>query len=192
MAHKKGQGSVRNGRDSVSKRRGVKAFGGESVTAGNIIVRQCGTKFEAGRNVGTGRDWTLFALVDGKVLFDKQSRRVKTPVARSRRHRRVKRRRATVRRGPSLPFCFLRSGGRIRQSGRTWTGVSLLVDLQGSGFEAPVRWPFGLGNRGGSKAPEDWRTPRRWRADADPGTQRANFRLREFSPRPSPHGRGPE
>ena len=76
MAHKKGQGSVRNGRDSVSKRLGVKRFGGEAVTAGSIIIRQRGTKFIAGANVGTGRDWTLFALVDGKVLFDKNSRRV--------------------------------------------------------------------------------------------------------------------
>ena len=76
MAHKKGQGSVRNGRDSVSKRLGVKEFGGEFVTAGSILVRQRGTKFFAGRNVGTGRDWTLFALVDGQVLFDKDSRRV--------------------------------------------------------------------------------------------------------------------
>lgn len=76
MAHKKGQGSVRNGRDSVSKRLGVKCFGGEVVSAGSIIVRQRGTKFIAGANVGTGRDWTLFALVDGKVLFDKNSRRV--------------------------------------------------------------------------------------------------------------------
>jgi large subunit ribosomal protein L27 len=76
MAHKKGQGSVRNGRDSVSKRLGVKAFGGEFVTAGSIIVRQRGTKFVAGANVGTGRDWSLFALKDGKVLFDKGSKRV--------------------------------------------------------------------------------------------------------------------
>ena len=76
MAHKKGQGSVRNGRDSVSKRLGVKAFGGEFVTAGSIIVRQRGTKFVAGANVGTGRDWSLFALKDGKVLFDKDSKRV--------------------------------------------------------------------------------------------------------------------
>ena len=76
MAHKKGQGSVRNGRDSVSKRLGVKRFGGEFVTAGSILVRQRGTKFTAGRNVGTGRDWTLFALVDGKVLFDKDSKRI--------------------------------------------------------------------------------------------------------------------
>ena len=76
MAHKKGQGSVRNGRDSVSKRLGVKRFGGELVTAGSILIRQRGTKFQAGQNVGTGRDWTLFALKDGKVLFDKGSRRI--------------------------------------------------------------------------------------------------------------------
>lgn len=76
MAHKKGQGSSRNGRDSVSKRLGVKRFGGEFVTAGSIIVRQRGTKFVAGRNVGTGRDWTLFALVDGNIKFDQESKRV--------------------------------------------------------------------------------------------------------------------
>ena len=76
MAHKKGQGSVRNGRDSVSKRLGVKRFGGEFVTAGSILVRQRGTKFQAGQNVGTGRDWTLFALKDGKVAFDKGSQRI--------------------------------------------------------------------------------------------------------------------
>jgi large subunit ribosomal protein L27 len=76
MAHKKGQGSVRNGRDSVSKRLGVKAYGGEQVTAGSIIVRQRGTKFVAGQNVGTGRDWTLFALKAGKVSFDRNGRRV--------------------------------------------------------------------------------------------------------------------
>ena len=76
MAHKKGQGSVRNGRDSVSKRLGVKEFGGTFVTAGSIIVRQRGSKFIAGQNVGTGRDWTLFALADGKVKFDKNGRRV--------------------------------------------------------------------------------------------------------------------
>jgi len=76
MAHKKGQGSVRNGRDSVSKRLGVKRFGGQFVNAGSILVRQRGTKFLAGQNVGTGRDWTLFALVDGKVNFDKNGRRV--------------------------------------------------------------------------------------------------------------------
>jgi large subunit ribosomal protein L27 len=85
MAHKKGGGSSRNGRDSVSKRLGVKEFGGQSVTAGSIIVRQRGTKFCAGENVGTGRDWTLFALVDGKVKFDRANRRVhilpETPAA---------------------------------------------------------------------------------------------------------------
>lgn len=76
MAHKKGQGSSRNGRDSVSKRLGVKAFGSEMVSAGSIIVRQRGSKFVAGANVGVGRDWTLFALVDGRVKFDKEGRRV--------------------------------------------------------------------------------------------------------------------
>jgi len=76
MAHKKGGGSVRNGRDSVSKRLGVKRFGGEMVTAGSILIRQRGTKFVAGKNVGVGRDWTLFALVGGKVLFDKGSKRI--------------------------------------------------------------------------------------------------------------------
>jgi large subunit ribosomal protein L27 len=76
MAHKKGQGSVKNGRDSVSKRLGVKAFGGEVISAGSIIVRQRGSKFLAGLNVGTGKDWTLFALKDGSVKFDKGSRRV--------------------------------------------------------------------------------------------------------------------
>jgi len=76
MAHKKGQGSVRNGRDSVSKRLGVKAFGGEWVSAGSILVRQRGTKFIPGQNVGVGRDWTLFALTDGTVSFDKNGRRV--------------------------------------------------------------------------------------------------------------------
>jgi large subunit ribosomal protein L27 len=76
MAHKKGQGSVRNGRDSISKRLGVKRFGGETVTAGSILIRQRGTKFVAGLNVGTGRDWTLFALKAGKVAFDKGSRRI--------------------------------------------------------------------------------------------------------------------
>jgi large subunit ribosomal protein L27 len=76
MAHKKGQGSVKNGRDSASKRLGVKAFGSEVVTAGSIIIRQRGSKFVAGRNVGTGKDWTLFALKDGTVKFDKNGRRV--------------------------------------------------------------------------------------------------------------------
>ena len=81
MAHKKGQGSVRNGRDSVSKRLGVKAFGGEVVSAGSIIVRQRGNKFVAGLNVGTGRDWTLFALKDGSIKFDQKGRRVNVVAA---------------------------------------------------------------------------------------------------------------
>ncbi len=76
MAHKKGAGSTTNGRESQSKRRGVKKFGGQAVIAGNIIVRQCGSKLHAGDNVGTGRDWTLFALKDGVVKFDKARRRV--------------------------------------------------------------------------------------------------------------------
>jgi len=76
MAHKKGQGSVKNGRDSQSKRLGVKKFGGESVVAGNIILRQRGTKFQPGKNVGLGRDYTIFALVDGTVRFDREGRRV--------------------------------------------------------------------------------------------------------------------
>jgi len=76
MAHKKGQGSSRNGRDSNSQRRGVKRFGGQQVTAGSILVRQLGTKFHPGRNVGMGRDFTLFALKDGVVEFDKNGRRV--------------------------------------------------------------------------------------------------------------------
>ncbi len=76
MAHKKGQGSSRNGRDSNGQRRGVKRFGGEQVTAGSILVRQVGTVFHAGRNVGTGKDYTLFALVDGVVKFDQEGRRV--------------------------------------------------------------------------------------------------------------------
>ena len=76
MAHKKGQGSVKNGRDSISKRLGVKAFGGEVVSAGSIIIRQRGSKFVAGKNVGVGRDWTLFALADGSVKFDQNGRRV--------------------------------------------------------------------------------------------------------------------
>jgi large subunit ribosomal protein L27 len=76
MAHKKGQGSVRNGRDSASKRLGVKRYGGQLVSAGSILIRQRGAKFVAGKNVGTGRDWTLFALVEGKVFFDQDSKRV--------------------------------------------------------------------------------------------------------------------
>ena len=74
MAHKKGQGSSRNGRDSNAKYRGVKAFGGQAVKTGGIIVRQCGTKFKPGRNVGRGRDDTLFALAEGTVHF--QGRKV--------------------------------------------------------------------------------------------------------------------
>ena len=76
MAHKKGQGSVKNGRDSRSKRLGVKKFGGQAVIAGNILVRQRGTKFHPGNGVGIGRDHTLFALLDGRVMFDRDSRRV--------------------------------------------------------------------------------------------------------------------
>ena len=76
MAHKKGQGSSRNGRDSNAQRRGVKRFGGEKVIAGNILVRQVGTKFHPGRGVGMGNDYTLFALVDGQVRFDREGRRV--------------------------------------------------------------------------------------------------------------------
>jgi large subunit ribosomal protein L27 len=76
MAHKKGQGSSRNGRESRAQRLGVKKFGGESVIAGNILIRQCGTKWHPGKNVGMGRDYTLFALTDGKVYFDREGRRV--------------------------------------------------------------------------------------------------------------------
>jgi len=76
MAHKKGQGSSRNGRYSHGQRRGIKRFGGETVTAGSILVRQCGTKKTAGLNVGMGRDYTLFALVDGVVSFDRDGKRV--------------------------------------------------------------------------------------------------------------------
>lgn len=71
MAHKKGEGSTSNGRDSNSKRLGVKLFGGQEAIAGNILVRQKGSKFHAGKNVGIGKDWTLFALVDGTVKFTK-------------------------------------------------------------------------------------------------------------------------
>jgi large subunit ribosomal protein L27 len=76
MAHKKGQGSTRNGRDSNPQKRGVKKFGGETVRAGNILIRQVGNRFRAGRNVGQGKDFTLFALIDGTVLFDQDSRRI--------------------------------------------------------------------------------------------------------------------
>jgi large subunit ribosomal protein L27 len=71
MAHKKGQGSSRNGRDSIGQRRGLKRAGGELVRAGNILMRQLGTTVHAGRNVGTGRDWTLYALIDGIVTFER-------------------------------------------------------------------------------------------------------------------------
>ena len=74
MAHKKGVGSSKNGRDSESKRLGVKKFGGEAVTTGNIIVRQKGTKFHPGNNVGMGKDYTLFALIDGVVKFEPHRR----------------------------------------------------------------------------------------------------------------------
>ncbi len=73
MAHKKGQGSTRNGRDSNAQRRGVKKFGGEYVVAGNIIVRQCGTKFHPGLNVGLGKDYTLFAKEEGVVKFENRA-----------------------------------------------------------------------------------------------------------------------
>jgi large subunit ribosomal protein L27 len=74
MAHKKGQGSSRNGRDSAGQRRGVKHFGGEVVKAGNILVRQLGTVLHPGKNVGVGRDWTLFALIDGVVKFERHGK----------------------------------------------------------------------------------------------------------------------
>jgi large subunit ribosomal protein L27 len=81
MAHKKGQGTSVNGRESHSKRLGIKKFGGEKVIAGNIIVRQRGTKHHPGKNVGVGRDWTLFALTDGQVKFDKLHRKVSVVTA---------------------------------------------------------------------------------------------------------------
>jgi len=83
MAHKKGQSSSRNGRDSNPKMRGVKVYGGQTIRAGGIIIRQCGTKFKPGRNVGLGRDFTLFALTDGIVEFNKAQRKVSVvaPVA---------------------------------------------------------------------------------------------------------------
>ena len=80
MAHKKGVGSTRNGRDSAAQRLGVKKFGGEAVVAGNIIIRQRGTKFHPGNNVGIGKDDTLFALIDGNVKFEKH-RRTRTQVS---------------------------------------------------------------------------------------------------------------
>ena len=74
MAHKKGAGSTKNGRDSNSKRRGVKRFGGQIVSAGNVLVRQCGTRFHPGNNVGLGKDYTLFSLVDGVVKFERKDK----------------------------------------------------------------------------------------------------------------------
>ncbi len=76
MAHKKGQSSSKNGSDSNSQRRGVKKYGGEAILAGGIIVRQCGTKFHPGLNVGLGKDYTLFALKDGTVKWDGAHRKV--------------------------------------------------------------------------------------------------------------------
>lgn len=77
MAHKKGQGSTRNGRDSNAQRLGIKAFGGETVTGGSILVRQRGTRFQPGRNVGQGKDDTLFAMVPGTVQFQDKGRQGK-------------------------------------------------------------------------------------------------------------------
>lgn len=74
MSHKKAAGSSKNGRDSNAQRRGVKKFGGEQVTAGNIIIRQCGTKIHPGNNVGMGKDFTLFAKIDGVVTFERKGR----------------------------------------------------------------------------------------------------------------------
>jgi large subunit ribosomal protein L27 len=76
MAHKKGQGSSRNGRDSNAQRRGVKRFGGEKVIAGNILVRQVGNKYHAGKGVGQGKDYTLYAMLAGEVQFDRKGRRI--------------------------------------------------------------------------------------------------------------------
>ena len=81
MAHKKGQGTSVNGRESHSKRLGIKMFGGEKILAGGIIVRQRGSKHHPGKNVGVGRDWTLFALKDGTVQFDKVHRKVSVVTA---------------------------------------------------------------------------------------------------------------
>jgi large subunit ribosomal protein L27 len=81
MAHKKGQGSVRNGRESHSKRLGIKVYGGEAILTGGIIVRQRGTRYLPGHNVGRGKDDTLFAMADGVVLFDRQGKRVKVVAA---------------------------------------------------------------------------------------------------------------
>ncbi len=81
MAHKKGQGSSRNGRDSQPQRRGVKRFSGQQVRAGNILVRQVGNRFHPGRGVGQGTDFTLYALLDGVVRFDREGRRVNVVAA---------------------------------------------------------------------------------------------------------------
>lgn len=81
MAHKKGQGSSRNGRDSLAQRRGVKKYGGEAVFPGNILIRQCGTRWHPGKNVGMGKDYTIFSLVEGKVYFDRKGRRINVELA---------------------------------------------------------------------------------------------------------------
>ncbi|MFN7840895.1 MAG: 50S ribosomal protein L27 [Pirellula sp.] len=81
MAHKKGQGSTRNGRDSNAQRLGVKKFGGEKVFPGNILIRQKGTKWHPGRNVGIGNDYTIYALVEGNVYFDREGRRINVKLA---------------------------------------------------------------------------------------------------------------
>ena len=75
MAHKKGQGATRNGRDSNAQFRGVKVFGGQRVTAGSILVRQVGSSFHAGRNVGTGKDYTLWSMIDGVVRFEREGKK---------------------------------------------------------------------------------------------------------------------
>ena len=76
MAHKKGQGSSRNGRDANPKMLGIKVFGGQYVRPGGIVCRQCGTRWRPGRNVGVGRDWTIFSLIEGSVKFDQDGRRI--------------------------------------------------------------------------------------------------------------------
>ena len=81
MAHKKGQGSTRNGRDSNPQFRGVKRYGGQAVTAGTILVRQCGTRYKPGKNVGLGKDYTIFSLVDGHVRFQTGRRVHVDPIA---------------------------------------------------------------------------------------------------------------
>ncbi len=81
MAHKKGQGSSRNGRDSNAQRRGVKRYGGEKVIAGNILIRQVGNRFHPGTGVGQGKDYTLFALIEGTVMFDRKGRRINVVAA---------------------------------------------------------------------------------------------------------------